>query len=203
MNKKGFSLTEILVVIAIIAIITGISIPSITNARKRVNERLFENKKEQILSYAELYGKDHPDVFTDGTEGQIKLERLLIDKYLEPDLKNGEGECIGYTNGCVINPVNNEILNNVDIVIKTKGASHIAVWNGNTAISNDYDLIELIKNTLSCTNITESNPCLYPANSTNNYIYDNGIMWRILGVYKLDGIEVVKLITDNTITWEE
>ena len=204
MNKKGFSLTEILIVIAIIAIVMTMAIPSITNSRKRVNERLYESKKEQLLVYAELYGKDHKDLFADGTEAQIKISTLLDEKYLEPDLKKGEGICSNsYTNGCVINPVNNTIINNTDIVIKTKGSSYVAIWDGTVSINTSDDLIEIIKNELNCPEITESTPCLYPKTATNNYLYDNGIMWRILGIYKIENKELVKMITDNTITWEQ
>ena len=36
----------------------------------------------------------------------------------------------------------------------------------------------------------------------NNYLYYSGIMWRVIGVYKIDGKEVAKMITDDTVVWE-
>ena len=40
MNKKGFTLTELLVVIALIAIIVVIAIPSIISINKKINQRV-------------------------------------------------------------------------------------------------------------------------------------------------------------------
>ena len=57
-KKSGFTLTEVLMVIVIIGIILAISIPSVVYIRKRINERLYENKKQMILIAAENYGRD-------------------------------------------------------------------------------------------------------------------------------------------------
>ena len=39
MNKKGFTLTELLVVIALISIIVLIAVPSVVSISKRINKR--------------------------------------------------------------------------------------------------------------------------------------------------------------------
>ena len=36
----------------------------------------------------------------------------------------------------------------------------------------------------------------------NNYLYYSGIMWRVLGVYKIDNKEVAKLISNDNVVWE-
>ena len=57
-NKKGFTLVEMLVVIALIGVVIAIAIPSITLVRKRINIRLLNEKKDEILVAAQLYGSD-------------------------------------------------------------------------------------------------------------------------------------------------
>ena len=46
MNKKGFTLTELMAVIVIIAIIILIAVPSIMAINKNMNKRVYEKKKE-------------------------------------------------------------------------------------------------------------------------------------------------------------
>ena len=197
-NKKGFTLTELLVVIVIIGIVLTIAIPSVTIIRKRINSRLFEEKKELILVAAELYGKDKGLT----SDSIVTIDRLLETNYINPDLKQGEKGCTA-TYGCIIDPTTNDIINNTEVLLKKNNSDVVAVWNGTIASTTSKELIDTIKEKLTCpSTIPASTPCLYPADATDNYIYINGIMWRIVGIYNIDGTEVVKLITDDTITWE-
>lgn len=126
-KKNGFTIVEVLVVISIIGIVLAISIPNIINVRKRINERLLEGKKEQILVYAELYGKDK-DITEDTT---IYVYTLIEEKYLDEEIKQNENNCSGeHTNkGCILNPVDDSSLNNESILLKRKGSTIIATWN--------------------------------------------------------------------------
>ena len=63
MNKKGFTLTELLVVIAIISIITLIAVPSVIAINRNMNRRIYSNKVETIISAAEIYATNNPDIF--------------------------------------------------------------------------------------------------------------------------------------------
>jgi len=196
-NKKGFTLTEILIVIVIIGIVLAISIPSIIAIRKRINERLLENKKDIILVAAELYGQDNA-IYTDTI---IHVYDLINEKYIEPDIKQNSSNCSGeYTeNGCVINPVDDSSLNNERILIKREGKSVIAIWDGEIGSTTSKELVDAVKDKLNCDEITESKPCLFTGKNPDNYLYYSGIMWRIIGIYKIDGKETIKMITDDTI----
>ena len=199
-RKSGFTLTEVLVVIAIIGIMLAISIPSIMAVRKRINERLLEGKKDQILVSAELYGRDKG--FT--TDTTIYVYTLIEAGYLEEEIKQNNTNCTGEhtEEGCILNPVDDTSLNNERILIKRTGSTVIAIWNGKEGSSTSEELIDSIKDKLQCTEITESNPCLFKGNNPDNYLYYSGVMWRIIGIYKIDGKEVVKMITDDTVVWE-
>lgn len=234
-HKKGFTLTEVLIVIVIIGIILGIAIPSVMVIRRRINERLFETKKEEILVAAELYGKDKGIK----SETTIYVYTLLNERYIEADVAHNTENCSGENteNGCVINPVDDSNINDTPIIIKPSGSSIVAIWNGNASSTDSKELVTALKNTY-CKNdkwtaypdyealdgstvsydfccekngsnwksIPTGSTCLIKndeATGSGNYLWDSGIMWRLIGIYNLDGTETVKMVTDDTVTWED
>lgn len=59
MNKKGFTLVEVLTVIVLLSLILGIAVPNITKASKKAKERTLLTKVKNIEKAAILYGQDH------------------------------------------------------------------------------------------------------------------------------------------------
>lgn len=125
-RKKGFTLTEILVVIVIIGIILAIAIPGIVSVRNRIYKRLLEDKRDIILVAAKLYAKDK-ELDEDTT---ITVFDLIEYKYVETDVEPNEKNCTGDNTayGCVINPVTDTHLNNDKILIVKNGKSYEATW---------------------------------------------------------------------------
>lgn len=199
-NKSGFTLTEVLIVIVIIGIVLSIAIPSIVTIRKRINERLFEGKKDIILVAAELYGRDK-NITSDTI---IYVYTLVEAGYIDADIMQNDTNCQGShtDDGCVINPIDDTSLNNETILIKRTGKTIIAIWNGKEGSSTSGELVDEIKDKLHCKEITETEPCLFTGPNPDNYLYYSGVMWRIMGVYKIDGKEVVKMVTDDNIIWD-
>lgn len=196
MNKKGFTLAEVLAVIVLMGILVTIAIPTINTITNNINKRLFNTKKELILTSAEKYAKDNKEFFTDGSM-TVTIDDLVKAGYVEIDAKNNENGCTNI-NGCVINPSTKETINDIKILIQKQKNGYTSIWN-QEAVTTNGKLIDKIKSDLKCTSL----PCVYKGNIENNYLYDNGIMWRIMGVYDIGGTETVKLITDDTISWEE
>lgn len=137
MSKKGFTLTELLAVIAIIAIITLIAVPSIIAINRRMNERMFESKKELIISSAELYARDNPDIFNGQTEVKKYVYELINAGYLKPDVKNNEGKCSGNEEGCLIDPRDKSSLNNEHVLIIKEAVGAVAIFGGESCSDND------------------------------------------------------------------
>jgi type IV pilus assembly protein PilA len=93
MNKKGFTLVELLAVITILAIIVTVAVPSTMSISKRLKTNLYCNKIELIKTEAELYGEDHRDSFStditiNGTTyvgKKIQVKDLVDTNYLKKD----------------------------------------------------------------------------------------------------------------------
>lgn len=111
--KKGFTLTEILVVIVIIGVIIAIAIPAALLIGKSIKERAYESKMAAIITAAELYGKNNKDEFGEGTTIEITFETLLANGYIDED------ETCARSFGCVIDPRDSEtIMNDEKITIR-------------------------------------------------------------------------------------
>ena len=139
MKKTGFTLIELLVVIAIIAILSVIIVPSVITVNRNVNERLYEQKKESIISAAELYASNNPDIFNGADKVYVYVYQLIDADYLKVDNKFGDGACLSgsaenISKGCVINPAPDPehgkpvILNNDMVLLTKKSAGVVGVY---------------------------------------------------------------------------
>ena len=121
MNKKGFTLTEILLAIAIIAIILIIAVPSIIKISSSIKAREFETKKTLILSAAESYGKNNQDIFGNASQVEITVGNLMQDGYVSIDASNNESDC-NRIEGCIFDPTKSDVeeslMNDRVIIIK-------------------------------------------------------------------------------------
>lgn len=166
-NKKGFTLVEMLVVIALIGVVIAIAIPSITLVRKRINIRLLNEKKDEILVAAQLYGSDKK--FEQDTI--IKVYELLDEKYIKKDTDHGSSGCTGEntSKGCVSDPTDSTRdsgLNNEEILIRVTGNGVIAIWKSDDSVTNvdPKELVPIIKKMLDCTDDNkkvENGKCVY------------------------------------------
>ena len=82
MKKNGFTLVELLVVIAIIAILSVIIVPSVIKVNQTINERMYKQKKDNIVSAAELYASDNPDIFNGAESVYIYVYQLIDANYI-------------------------------------------------------------------------------------------------------------------------
>ncbi len=109
MNKRGFTLTELLAVIVIISILSIGAISGYTTMSKNSRKRSYESKVSEIENAALKYAKEN-NITTSST---ISVNKLVVQGYLQPDEATDQGLA------SVINPQNNEnmICNLVNISI--------------------------------------------------------------------------------------
>ena len=77
LNKKGFTLVELLVVIVILGVIMAIAIPSITSSIERSKDKQKEQIIKLIVSAGELYVDKHKNTVQQGKP--ITLYNLIED----------------------------------------------------------------------------------------------------------------------------
>lgn len=117
MNKKGFTLVELLAVIALLAILSLITTPAIMVVRNKLLKNSLESKINLILSAAEDYASEHIMQIPSDTENcsdysccHIVLVKTLISNgYLVGDSQNKE---------VLINPLSEESLNYEKVCIR-------------------------------------------------------------------------------------
>ena len=95
MNNKGFTLVELLVTVAILGIISGISIPLIKNIQYQQRIKQFETYKTNMISSAKLYNSSYSiDLFGKRRSGcAIITYNDLKEKKLLKDIKIKNTNC--------------------------------------------------------------------------------------------------------------
>jgi len=82
LNKKGFTLVELLVVLVILVVIMSIAIPSITSSLERSKEKQREATIKLIVSAGELYIDRHKNTFDFNYYDGVKVETLIDSGFL-------------------------------------------------------------------------------------------------------------------------
>ncbi len=126
MNKKGFTLVEILATLVVLAIVATIAFVSINGISNRTKEKLYEQKIENLENAAILYGDDNKNEIKNtslryGDSGSSYPCAIIDAKDLVPNYldKDNENEC-GGESGCIENPQDNTYLDERKIVIYIK-----------------------------------------------------------------------------------
>lgn len=101
--KKGFTLVELLAVLAIMSLILVLVIPNITSSGNATKEKMYETKKESIL-------KAYKMCLEDGESGCNSVSTLLSKKYIVAD--DISTSC---SNNCIKNPATGTYLDNCTI----------------------------------------------------------------------------------------
>lgn len=132
MNKKGFTLVELLVVVVIIAVLSIIIVPSVINVNKNINKRLLSEKIENIESSAILYANNNEEIFNGTDVVYIYVYELVDSNYMTVDVKTNDGSCKVATEksriGCVIDPTDKTSINNNYVILRKEGAGVTATY---------------------------------------------------------------------------
>lgn len=140
MNNKGFTLVEIISVIALLGLVIGICVPSIMNASTNVKKKTLQTKVDSIEKAAVLYGQDHRENFNsscslcDGITGEC----YCYDNLINVDILVTEGY-INYDEGTseILNPIDEtKSMKNCQIQIYKKYNKIYAVYDKETDTSN-------------------------------------------------------------------
>ncbi|MEG2457692.1 MAG: type II secretion system protein [Bacilli bacterium] len=118
-RRNGFTLVELLVVIAVIGLIAGISIPSVLKIKDSINEKALESRKNEILTASELYAQDYVEETGYIADINITVDNLIVNEYIKADKDVSAEVCdvIKYKSGCVINSSDKSVMNDLKIKV--------------------------------------------------------------------------------------
>lgn len=131
MNKKGFTLVELLAVIVLIAVISSIGITSYIVVKNKINKKIFTNKLAEIVSSSEKWGEYNKEKLTNKDENNlsyavVKLSELINSDYFETDesFDATKYSCTNKENGLckdvVVNNVDNLVINDLQVKVFKK-----------------------------------------------------------------------------------
>ena len=101
MNKKGFTLVEILSVLVLIGLLLGLAIPGINKISNNMKKKSYSKKVSLVESAAELWGQDNKTLLQSSSDCEIKggekvscykitVGSLIENNYLDSDKNSGE-----------------------------------------------------------------------------------------------------------------
>lgn len=142
MNKKGFTLVELLAVIAILGMLIAMVTPNLMDMFDEKKDTLYENTISEIERVASIYLTDNPDIYSDISKNgyvNISINTLCNEKYLTCPVKNQKdnSDIDGYVkvtfedNNYVYRFVNNNYVNeNVKLEVYLNGGNLSNNLNG-------------------------------------------------------------------------
>lgn len=164
MNKKGFTLVEILAVLVIIAVVSLIGTVSITGVRRKMEENLFKNKLGEIISAASKWGEDNKSALDDKdslnryyknktvgfliTSGYLETEEAInttkYDQYTCGSSKSDENGYIedGLCKNVITNNVDYKVLNSLVVKIyRSNNRVYSCIVDDNNTTNNNRNLL--------------------------------------------------------------
>lgn len=146
MNNKGFSLVELLAVIALMSVVIGIAVPLSNAMNDAINNYMLEQKIQMIEKNAEVYGEDNLDVIESETKKYNGYKcitisvKTLVPLYIdsETDFSNclaDNANPVSTNSGCIKDITEDDkYLDNNEIIVyyKNKKAHAKYVIDSNT-----------------------------------------------------------------------
>lgn len=128
-GNKGFTLAELLAVIAILGIISLIVFPSINEVIKNSKEKAYNIQKDLLINIAKNWALEHTNELSEENDTYVTIDELIQGGYIE--------------NEQVINPITDEEMNGC-IVIHYKKSNNKYTYSYNEASCDELSTLPII-----------------------------------------------------------
>lgn len=214
MNKRAFTLVELLSVIVILGVVSLIVFPTISNTIKTSKQKLYNNQISILKSAGKKWAtenineldKDHVN------DTYIPLSMLKDtgylnkDKILNPQTKKEMNGCIKISYDYLTKTYNYDYQEYEGVEINNTcqtSSGYVYLFSGSWQRNTDNAMSSFIDLVLKQNPLTASGSGLYEeagfyyfrGGTVNNYVTINSDVWRIISIDKIN--RTVKLIRDN------
>lgn len=177
MNKKGFTLVELIGVVTLLALIALIVYPSINTVIKNSREKAYKDQIEQIVKAAKQWGVDNAEELPDAGQSKVISTSLLLQE--------------GYiTNDDIVDPRNTSNTLTGNVIVMFEFEQYVYEYIEKTFKSPIVDWLK------SNTEIA-GNQDIYSGSNPDNYIRFNSELWRIV---KINSDSTVKIIRNEVLS---
>lgn len=91
-NRKGFTLVELVIVVAIIGILVAIAVPRFAGLTDNARIRTFQSNGRAIISAITIYAADHNGRFPAAASGGNVFDTLVDENYLTIQVEGGTAD---------------------------------------------------------------------------------------------------------------
>lgn len=125
-DNKGFTLTELLATIVILAVVVLIATPAVIGVSNSIKENMYESKVKLIQQAAKLYGEDNETTFfTINNSKCIYVKELCSNNYVTKDDKASNNT------ECLENPKDGGFLGSKRVLLEKQSSGRIkATYKG-------------------------------------------------------------------------
>lgn len=110
MNKKGFTLVELIGVVVILGLIALVAFPALLNQINDSKKQVSDSQKEIIISAAKSYVSENKNDYADKSSFEIPVSDLISGSYLDRNIVSS------FSDNDIVVTFNN---GTYDVVIKT------------------------------------------------------------------------------------
>jgi prepilin-type N-terminal cleavage/methylation domain-containing protein len=198
LNKKGFTLIEILAVIVILSIIAVIATTTVTRLINKTSNNIFTTNENSLEPAAESYYNENLTLLPKFIGGQTKvlLTDLISNGYIKK-IKNPADKAV-YCDGYVVTTKIGEDKYTYDSYLKCGSDYQTTnyVVGGPTLVDTESTICA----SKECLQEIATIPTTYSGATPSNYVWYSGKLWRIIKVYTdEDNQTKIKMITQDPI----
>src|SRR5574344_580063 len=201
MNKKGFTLVELLGVIVILGVIASLTVPTITGIIKNNKEKTYNAQVNTIIDAAKNWSINNTNYLSETSDLYVSLNWLINGGYIEQDKLIDPRDSSTIT-GCVkISYASNYSQYEYDFSKDYTNCSD-SIYD---IVINKFPYLELgsdgCATNTSGTNYSYMGGCYLAGKHTDNYVWYSGFVWRIMGINSDNSVRMITEEDETAISY--